>query len=97
MIKYQLLSGEKIKLKKLRKTERKHISKIESMIKNSEDYIKVYCEYHKLFETWLPEGEYFTPKTQEALYNSPNYKVAYDMILRYEKKMLQQNLKRKHL
>lgn len=79
---YELLSGEKIDLKSLKTRERKHISKIEKMIKDNEDYHQVYREYHKLWES----NGYWTLKTMKKLESSPHYKIAYDLLLRYEKK-----------
>ena len=81
---YELLSGEKIKLKKLKKNEREHIQSLEKCVEecenhDNEDYFHIYRQAM----VPIKEGKYFTAKTLQALHDSPYYKVVSDLVTRY--------------
>lgn len=83
MAKYELLSGEKINLKTLKRDEQKKIKSLETCIKecenhNREDYLNVYHTLDK-----IKEGKNYTARRLAELYNSDFYRVANDIIKRY--------------
>ena len=83
MTKYELLSGETIDLLPLPKEAQEHISKIEELINNSEDYNEV---SRQVFVS-LREGKNLTPEIIRNLENSPRYKIVVDLLARYHQKL----------
>ena len=79
MGKYKLLSGEMIDISTLPEEAQKHISRIESLVQESEDYFEV--NRHAFAP--LLEGKYFTAKSLTELHNSPRYIVVSDLVMRY--------------
>ena len=66
MKEYKLLSGEIIDGSKLSTEEQDHVSKIEQLIGQSEDYFEVY----RLAFAPLKEGKYFDAETLQQLHYS---------------------------
>ncbi len=83
MKKYELLSGEIIDGSKLSPEEQNHVSKIEQLIGQYEDYFKV---FRQAFAP-LKEGKYFNAETLQQLHQSLQYKVVFDLVARYHQKL----------
>ncbi len=80
---YELLSGEVIDLSDLSLGEQEHISRIEELISESEDYFKIV--------NWafapLMVGRYFDAQRLQQLHASPQYKILSDLITRYHREL----------
>ena len=84
---YTVLSDETIDVSALSEEERKHISQIECLITNDEDYFEVWRQADVPFK----ERKSFTAKNLQELHNSPCYKVVLDLLTRYHQKLFSQN------
>ena len=82
MEEYKLLSGEMIYVSRLPEEAQKHISRIESLVQESDDYFEV---YHQAFAP-LKEGKSFTAARLVELHQSPYYKVILDLVQRHWQK-----------
>lgn len=82
---YELLSGEKIKLKSLKRSERGHIKLLKKLIAECRNHDKksYFHVLHHGIETLIIEGKIYTARTQRELYYSDHYRIASDMIKRY--------------
>ncbi len=83
MEKYELLSGEMIDASRLPEEAQKHVSHIESLVRESEDYFEV---YRQAFVP-LKEGKSFTAEELRKLHQSDHYKIALDLVERYRKQL----------
>lgn len=83
MREYELLSGEVIMFSDLSLEEQKHISKIEELIAKSGDYF----ETERQALTPLMVGKYFNVERLQQLHASPQYKVLFDLVTRYHRKL----------
>ncbi|MDO8511057.1 MAG: hypothetical protein Q7S55_02725 [Nanoarchaeota archaeon] len=82
MEEYKLLSGEIIYVSRLPEEAQKHISRIESLVQESEDYFEV---YRQAFVP-LKERKHFTAARLRELHDSPYYKVILDLVQRHWQK-----------
>ena len=86
MLKYTLLSGEKIDLSPLSEEECRHIDAVESLIEQSSDYFKVFRSVYAP----ITEGKSFDTASLHSVYASSRYKVVADMLERYRQKLFPQ-------
>lgn len=80
---YTLLSGEVIDTSVLSEEEKKHVSKIEDLINNFEDYFEVYRQAYSPMVLNI----YLTPKVVHELRNSARYKIILDLMTIYHREM----------
>ena len=80
---YVTLQGEPIDRTSLEEDAQNHISLIEKLIADSTNYFEV----NRQALAPLQEGKFFTPETLRKLHDSPRYKIVFDLITRYHRKL----------